>query len=787
MSSADAYHNRFTATKKQESNNDKNGFNTSHSNFSFPDLDAGQYISSKPPTLPNSISQSPQNTSELPSFPEFSAFDAPSSFLNDKNTFSQYLNDYNQNQEGSTGSNSAIGSSGGLAGIGSSKGLNGNGNGLVDRVRQSQDVARLEAAAASTSSIDQTSSEESGGARGNHQSTTGNGDDGGMMSSSASMYSNQRASLSRELEDDSTPSSAFHSPEQTFRQQPLPSAPQQQPQPQRQSQAGWASPSSNRNSQSQHKSKNSKGGGGGGSAGINEIDLNQLDLNGRGGRTPEPGTYPLGTGVIGSTNTEIEDEIENNNGVGGGRPSRDRSARPNSFFGMERPSAAIDASGQQIPIRDSYGAALGGGGGGEEYSSARSGGYNDGASGMTGGRPSSFFGVDSTSIPSSGLPQPPSQGFGEPSQAAKIAAYHRGGDSNPNPPNHTPPTFTANSSSTSIPAAGMSNGGLGPTGINSNNSIPSGRPASIAPSVSGGGGALLDHSHLKPGQSAALLSHGKTLELYRQNAKKTNDPDLIYEFAVFMIDASKSMGSGEDSSPKLGSGAGATSYGNGDSPNPAGAGGATSAVESEKEELVREAIGLLKKIAERGHPDAQYFLADCYANGIGTLKGKQDFDKAYPLFVLAAKHGHADASYRAATCYEKGWGCRKDPNKAVQFYKKAASQSHPGAMYRLATAELNGELGLKKSAREGVKWLKRSAEAATPEFPHALHELALLHERGIDNLIFVDPEYACELLAQAGEMGYAPSAYKLGVNYEYGRMGCPQDGGLSIHMYNIGQ
>ncbi|PWN23200.1 HCP-like protein [Microstroma glucosiphilum] len=276
----------------------------------------------------------------------------------------------------------------------------------------------------------------------------------------------------------------------------------------------------------------------------------------------------------------------------------------------------------------------------------------------------------------------------------------------------------------------------------------------IASSTSG---PLLDHSHLKPGEQAALLSHIKTLELYRVNAKRTNDPDLIYEFAVFMIDASKSM---PDSPP------GPTQPGS-------------------KEELIKEAIGLLKKIAERGQSDAQYFLADCYANGIGTPKNKQDFDRAYPLFVLAAKHGHPDAAYRAGTCYEKGWGCRRDNGKALQFYRKAAAQSHPGAMYRLATAELNGELGLKRSAKEGVKWLKRSADAATPEFPHALHELALLHERGIDNVLFLDPEYACELLAQAGEMGYAPSAYKLGVNYEYGRMGCPQDAGLSIHMYNI--
>jgi TPR repeat protein len=365
-------------------------------------------------------------------------------------------------------------------------------------------------------------------------------------------------------------------------------------------------------------------------------------------------------------------------------------------------------------------------------------------------RPSSFFGMQE---PLGHVPNPQDGSGNDAGQSTPDPATSR--ESCPSPTSLAPSQSASN---------------YGGSGDRVNQSNGATRPISVAPTLSG---ALLDHSHLRPGESAALLSHNKTLELYRQNAKKTNDPELIFELAVFMIEAAKSIG-GDDSSGGTG---------------PAGSGssnsGHISKDEGARDDLVKEAIGLLKKIADRGHPDAQYFLADCYANGIGTVKGKHDLDKAYPLFVLAAKHGHPDAGYRAAMCYEKGWGCRRDAAKAVQFYRKAAAQGHPGAMYRLGTAELNGDLNLKKSAREGVKWLKRSAEAATPEFPHALHELALLHERGVDNVLFADPDYACELLAQAGEMGYAPSAYKLGVNYEYGRMGCPQDAGLSIHMYNI--
>ncbi|KAF8336638.1 uncharacterized protein EI90DRAFT_3046594 [Cantharellus anzutake] len=275
---------------------------------------------------------------------------------------------------------------------------------------------------------------------------------------------------------------------------------------------------------------------------------------------------------------------------------------------------------------------------------------------------------------------------------------------------------------------------------------------------------LLDHSHLQPGDNASLLSYERTLALYRENAKKTNLPGTQYEFAVFMLDAVKSL-----PIPTLKT---------------------ANQIEIEKvtekrDDMIREATLLLKRLADRGHSESQYFLADCYSNGIGTVKGRQDFDRAFPLFVLAAKHGHPDAAYRAGTCCENGWGCRRESSKAVQFYKKSAAALHPGAMYRLGIAELNGELGLTKSPKEGVKWLMRSAEHATAEFPHALHELALLHERGVENVVFVDFEYSVELLAQAAELGYAPSAYRLGECYEYGKLGCPQDPALSIHYYNI--
>src|SRR6185436_5554038 len=77
----------------------------------------------------------------------------------------------------------------------------------------------------------------------------------------------------------------------------------------------------------------------------------------------------------------------------------------------------------------------------------------------------------------------------------------------------------------------------------------------------------------------------------------------------------------------------------------------------------------------------------------------------------------------------------------------------------------------------------RAAENANEEFPHALHEMSELHEKGVDNVCYVDIEYSVQLLVEAANLNYAPSAFKLGECYEYGKMGCPQDAALSIHYY----
>jgi len=85
---------------------------------------------------------------------------------------------------------------------------------------------------------------------------------------------------------------------------------------------------------------------------------------------------------------------------------------------------------------------------------------------------------------------------------------------------------------------------------------------------------------------------------------------------------------------------------------------------------------------------------------------------------------------------------------------------------------LKGLLGQPKDPRQAVGWLKKAAERADPENPHALHELGLLYENATPNdAIIRDEAYSLSLFTQSANLGYKFSQFRLGCAYEYGLLG----------------
>ena len=207
-----------------------------------------------------------------------------------------------------------------------------------------------------------------------------------------------------------------------------------------------------------------------------------------------------------------------------------------------------------------------------------------------------------------------------------------------------------------------------------------------------------------------------------------------------------------------------------------------------RDRFLLDANKILKKLTSNNqNADAMFFYADCL--GKGLFGAEADNKEAFILYQSAAKLNHAAAAYRTAVCCEigneDGGGTRKDPLKAIQWYKRSASLGDTPAMYKVGMILLKGLLGQPKNPREAVGWLKRAAERADAENPHALHELGLLYESAQPNdVILRDEAYAFSLFKEAAELGYKFSQFRLGCAYEYGLMGCPIDPRLSIMWYS---
>lgn len=306
--------------------------------------------------------------------------------------------------------------------------------------------------------------------------------------------------------------------------------------------------------------------------------------------------------------------------------------------------------------------------------------------------------------------------------------------------------------------------------------------------------------------NSSLVPRFKTIELYRQNAKKTNDPTVLFQYAQYMLQTALMMESnaGANSPGVTPSQSGETSPYRG----PAAAtesesrfrlnhsktrslssdltkANSDSGVVDEKKmrrAILREAHFYLKKLADKGYAEAQYLLADAFSSG---AFGKPENKEAFSLFQSAAKKGHVESAYRTSHCYEEGLGTGRDARKALDYLKMAASRNHTAAMYKLGVYMFHGRMGLGQddnTKKMGIKWLTRAATAATELTAAAPYELGKIYLEGFKDIVIVDRKYALELYSQAAAFGHIQLAAALGHFYEVGDT-VPQDANLSIHYY----
>lgn len=123
-------------------------------------------------------------------------------------------------------------------------------------------------------------------------------------------------------------------------------------------------------------------------------------------------------------------------------------------------------------------------------------------------------------------------------------------------------------------------------------------------------------------------------------------------------------------------------------------------------ELFKEAISDLTRLADKKDADAQRLLGHCYYYGKGVEQNKV---AAVKWYRLAAELGNTNAQHDLGTCYHNGEGVKQDFKEAVKWHRCAAEQGMEVAQYNLGCCYYNGE-GIGKNYTEAVKLFKLAAK-----------------------------------------------------------------------------
>jgi TPR repeat protein len=166
--------------------------------------------------------------------------------------------------------------------------------------------------------------------------------------------------------------------------------------------------------------------------------------------------------------------------------------------------------------------------------------------------------------------------------------------------------------------------------------------------------------------------------------------------------------------------------------------------------------------ASQGDPQAEFFLARRYADGIGVVR---DYTKAVGYLRQAAMQGYAPAETGLGSCYAHGEGVQQDYTQAVQWYRKAAAQGDALAQYCLGYAYAHGQ-GESRDMNEALNWWHKAADQGQVDAQNALGQFYFHGEHtGDTNINYSE---AAKWLRKAADQGFTPAMSTLGYMHLYG-------------------
>jgi TPR repeat protein len=190
-------------------------------------------------------------------------------------------------------------------------------------------------------------------------------------------------------------------------------------------------------------------------------------------------------------------------------------------------------------------------------------------------------------------------------------------------------------------------------------------------------------------------------------------------------------------------------------------------------EIRKKEVEQMLKDADAGKKDAKFKLAEHFAQGKG---GSQDLNKALKYYKEAASSNSPEAAYKLGMMLLNGDKVQRDPNAALYWLAKAANAGYPGAQYQLGYM-YHYALGVPRNLKIAKDWyIKSSAQG----HPSAAARIGDMYHAGEGVPRYTETAAHWYDVAANRENTYAK--YMLSIMYELGR-GVAQDICKSVNYY----
>ena len=180
------------------------------------------------------------------------------------------------------------------------------------------------------------------------------------------------------------------------------------------------------------------------------------------------------------------------------------------------------------------------------------------------------------------------------------------------------------------------------------------------------------------------------------------------------------------------------------------------------ENLVFLTIPQLTEKAEQGDAMAQTMLGTAYHLGQQKEPLEKDYAKALYWYKKAAEQNQPIALYQLGVMYEFGRGVEKNGKEAFKWYLKSAERGERSAQSSVAFAYYQGEWVVKDD-KKAFYWFKKVAEQGL-----YYDILGMLYFRGIGTELNDEKAFENFIKAHQQQPKDASIQEQLGIMYEFG-------------------